>query len=194
MVNTEATIPPQTLKTQLSPQSRSMRKSSRLWTDQARLWFAQFEAVVINQRLPDIACYNLTATTPTTREALPDAPYETSTGRRSSIPLHPFHSIHSNPLSGHQPYVDEISVSMVIKRMGRTQPVGMKLTDSAPDPARPHAAEGTTRTAVNNRDQRNGNRDVVEPQRIRLASFYHLRFRDKARKCATVQLDTETEN
>ncbi|GBP40882.1 hypothetical protein EVAR_88943_1 [Eumeta japonica] len=29
------------------------------WTDQARLWFAQFEAVVINQRLPDIARHNL---------------------------------------------------------------------------------------------------------------------------------------
>ncbi|GBP37047.1 hypothetical protein EVAR_31045_1 [Eumeta japonica] len=42
----------------------------------------------------------------------------------------------------------------------------MKITDSALYPARPRAAEGTNRTAVGSKDQRNGNRGVVEPQRI----------------------------
>ncbi|GBP45729.1 Transposon Tf2-9 polyprotein [Eumeta japonica] len=44
----------------------------------------------------------------------------------------------------------------------------MKLTSSALDPALPHAAEGTTRTAVSSKDQWNGNRGVVEPQRIQI--------------------------
>ncbi|GBP82909.1 hypothetical protein EVAR_66585_1 [Eumeta japonica] len=40
----------------------------------------------------------------------------------------------------------------------------MKLTDSALDLARPHVSEGITRTAVGSKDQRNGNRGVVESQ------------------------------
>ncbi|GBP91736.1 hypothetical protein EVAR_92013_1 [Eumeta japonica] len=46
--------------------------------------------------------------------------------------------------------------------MEEHNPVGTKLTDSALNPARPHAAEDTTRTAVGSKNQRNGNRGIVE--------------------------------
>ncbi|GBP54228.1 Retrovirus-related Pol polyprotein from transposon 297 [Eumeta japonica] len=59
MVNTEATIPATDAEDSTLSAITISARVPDFWTDQARLWFAQFEAVVINQRLPDIARYNL---------------------------------------------------------------------------------------------------------------------------------------
>ncbi|GBP45728.1 hypothetical protein EVAR_44956_1 [Eumeta japonica] len=59
MVNTEATTPATDAEDSALAAITVSARVPDFWANQAWLWFAQFEAVVVNQRLPDIARYNL---------------------------------------------------------------------------------------------------------------------------------------